>query len=71
MGIGPYKCKETIRSQRECVAYPEDTMYAIPALDKEFKVIRLPTGKDNPKGDGLYICVASFCDERQVGDQTK
>ena len=24
-----------------------------------------------PQGDGLSACVASFCSERKVGDQTK
>ena len=149
-GVG----NEAVIGAMACVAYPEQAMYAIPAIGKEFPVYYLPMGKDNPKGDiqfsvweegdnvyieyqaddpnkpavngphnydieklpletipevapdkhvyftgngqfplkaslaysycgrcksinmrpqgdELYTCVASFCDERKVGDQTK
>lgn len=46
-GVG----NEAVIGAMACVAYPEQAMYAIPALNLEFPVYRLPMGKDNPKGD--------------------
>ncbi len=149
-GVG----NEAVIGAMACVAYPEDAVYSIPAIGKDFKVCYLPMGKENPngdikfaprvdgdhvqvedmaddpskpavngphnydidklpletipevspdqhvyisgngqfplkaslaysycgrcksinmkpQGDELYTCIASFCDERKVGDQTK
>lgn len=46
-GVG----NEAVIGAMACVAYPEQAMYAIPAIDKEFPVYYLPMGKENPNGD--------------------
>ena len=46
-GVG----NEAVIGAMACVAYPEEAIYSIPAIGKDFKVLRLPMGKDNPKGD--------------------
>ena len=57
-----------------CVAYPEQAMYAIPAIDKEFPVYYLPMGKENPNGD-IKFSVRTEGDhtyiEYQADDPTK
>ena len=149
-GVG----NEAVIGAMACVAWPEQAMYSIPAIGKDFPVLTLPMNNDNsrgqikwnvreegdnvyidyqaddpskpavngphnydidkldlesipevapdkhvyftgngqfplkasiaysfcgkvksinmkPQGDELYTCVASFCGERKVGDQTK
>ncbi len=60
-GVG----NECVIAAMACAAYPEDAKFSIPAAGKEFPVLRLPLGNENPdgdmkyevteKGDGVYI----------------
>ena len=42
---------EAVVGAMACVAYPEQAMFAIPALKKEFPVCYLDMGKENKGGD--------------------
>ena len=69
-GVG----NEAVIGAMACAAWPEDAMYSIPAIGKDFPVLALPLGKDNPKGqikftvteqgDNVYI-------DCQADDPTK
>lgn len=65
---------EAVIGAMACVAYPEQAMYAIPAIDKEFPVYYLPMGKENPNGD-IKFSVRTEGDhtyiEYQADDPTK
>lgn len=69
-GVG----NEAVIGAMACVAYPEQAMYAIPAIDKEFPVYYLPMGKENPNGD-IKFSVRTEGDhtyiEYQADDPTK
>lgn len=58
-GVG----NEAVIGAMACVAYPEQAMYSIPAIGKDFPVYYLPMGKDNPNGDIKFSV-------RTVGDHT-
>lgn len=69
-GVG----NEAVIGAMACVAYPEQAMYSIPAIGKDFPVYYLPMGKDNPKGD-IKFSVRTEGDhtyiEYQADDPTK
>lgn len=45
-GVG----NEAVIGAMACVAYPEQAMYSIPAIGKDFEVLYLPMGKEESPG---------------------